>query len=91
MAWVVVGRALARSIKKSCVRCSYLSKKLEGQQMGTLPQYHSVPSPCFTYVAVDLAGPFQVKKEGASKVTRRSTGTMKVGAVLKVCLQTKAV
>ena len=59
--------------------------------MGTLPQYHSVPSPCFTYVAVDLAGPFQVKKEGASKVTRRNTGTMKVWAVLIVCLQTKAV
>ena len=59
--------------------------------MGTLPQYLSVPSPCFTYVAVDLAGPFLVKKEGASKVTRRNTGTMKVWAVLIVCLQTKAV
>ena len=91
VAWVVGGRALARSIKKSCVRCRYLSKKLEGQQMGTLPQYLSVPSPCFTYVAVDLAGPFLVKKEGASKVTRRNTGTMKVWAVLIVCLQTKAV
>ena len=59
--------------------------------MATLPPYLAVPCPCFTYVAVDLAGPFVVKKEGASKVTRRNSGTLKVWAVLIVCLQTKAV
>ena len=91
VAWVVGGRALARGIKRSCVRCRYLARKLEGQQMSSLPAYLSVPCPCFTYVGVDLAGPFVVKKEGASKVTRRNTGTLKVWAVLIVCLQTKAV
>ena len=35
--------------------------------------------------------PFVCKKEGGSKVTRRNTGTMKVWAVIFVCLQVKAV
>ena len=59
--------------------------------MSSFPAYLSVPCPCFSYVGVDLAGPFVVKKEGASQVTRRNTGTLKVWAVLIVCLQTKAV
>lgn len=91
VAWIVGGRSLARGIKKSCIRCRYLARMLEGQQMAVLPDHLSVPSPCFTFVAVDLAGPFVCKKEGASKATRRNTGTMKVWAVLVVCLQTKAV
>ena len=91
VAWIVGGRALARGIKMSCVRCRFLSKKLEGQQMATLPAQLLVPAPCFSFVAVDLAGPFWCKREGASRATRRNTGRMKVWAVLIVCLQTKAV
>ena len=91
VAWIIGGRALARGIKKSCVRCRFLAKKLAGQQMAVLPEMLGVPSPCFTYVAVDLAGPFTCKKEGGSQTTRRNQGTLKVWAVLIVCLQTKAV
>ena len=91
VAWVVGGRSLARSIKKSCVRCRYLSLKSVQQQMAELPPHLSVPSPPFTYVAVDLAGPFICKREGASKSTRRNLGTVKVWAVLILCLQVKAV
>ena len=91
VAWVVGGRRLARNIKKSCVRCRYLAKLLLDQQMSALPPHLAVPCPCFTYVAVDLAGPFVCKREGASKRTRRNPGTMKVWAVLFVCLQVKAV
>ena len=91
VAWVVGGRRLARGIKRSCVRCRYLGKVLLDQQMSVLPPHLSVPCPCFTYVAVDLAGPFVCKREGASRRTRRNPGTMKVWAVLFVCLQVKAV
>ena len=91
VAWIVGGRVLARSIRKCCVRCRYLAKQLADQQMSILPPFLSVPCPCFSYVAVDLAGPFVCKKEGGSKVTRRNTGTMKVWAVIFVCLQVKAV
>ena len=90
VAWIVGGRVLARAIKKSCVRCRYLSKSLADQMMSVLPPFLSVPCPCFTYVAVDLAGPFLCKKEGASQVNRSNTGTVKVWAVLVVCLQVKA-
>ena len=91
VAWIVGGRIVARALKKSCVRCRYLARTLEGQQMSVLPDYLAVPSPCFTFVAVDLAGPFLCKKEGGSKVTRSNKGTVKVWAVLIVCLQVKAV
>ena len=91
VAWVVSGRKLARSIKRACVRCRYLAKLLLDQQMSVLPPHLTVPCPCFTYVAVDLAGPFVCKREGASKTTRRNPGTIKVWAVLFVCLQVKAV
>ena len=59
--------------------------------MAALPPQLLTPSPCFTFVAVDLAGPFLCKREGASKTTRRNSGTIKMWAVLVVCLQTKAV
>ena len=39
---------------------------------------------------MDLAGPFVVKKEGGSRVTRKNTGTMKIWVILFVCLSTKA-
>ena len=91
LAWVVGGRALARGIKRACVRCRYLAKQLLDQQMSVLPAHLSLPCPCFSYVAVDLCGPFVCKREGASKTTRRNPGTMKVWAVLLVCLQVKAV
>ena len=90
IAWIVGGRKLARGIKNSCVRCRYLTRKLQGQQMSVLPPYLSKPCPCFTYIAVDLAGPFVCKKEGNSRQTRRNTGKIKYWAALFLCLQTKA-
>ena len=91
VAWIVGGRTLAKGIKKACVRCRYLARQLLDQQMSVLPPHLTVPCPPFSFVAVDLAGPFVCKREGASKSTRRNPGTMKVWAVLIVCLQVKAV
>ena len=91
VAWIIGGRTLARGIKKACVRCRYLAKQLLDQQMSVLPPHLIMPCPCFSYVAVDLCGPFICKREGAAKTTRRNPGTMKVWAVLFVCLQVKAV
>ena len=90
VAWIVGGRALARCVKQSCIRCRFLAKVLEGQQMAVLPARLSVPCPVFSHVGIDLAGPLLVKKEGGSQVTRRNTGKMKVWVVLFVCLSTKA-
>ena len=90
VAWIVGGRALARCIKQNCVRCRYLGKLLEGQQMAVLPARLTVPCPVFSHIGVDLAGPFLVRKEGDSRVTRRNTGTIKIWVILFVCLSTKA-
>lgn len=90
IAFIVGGRALAKRVKQHCIRCRYLGKQLEGQQMAVLPPRLTVPCPVFSHVGVDLAGPFTVWKEGNSRVTRRNTGTMKVWSVLFVCLNTKA-
>ena len=71
--------------------CWYMKKKLEDQQMSVLPPHLATPCPVFTYVAVDLTGPFVCKREGPAKTTRRNSGTKKTWAALFVCLQTKAV
>ena len=90
VAWIVGGRALARRVKQSCVRCRYLAKLLEGQQMAVLPARLTVPCPVFSHVGVDLAGPFLVRKEGNLRATRGNTGTIKIWVILFVCLSTKA-
>ena len=90
VAWIVGGRTLCRSVKQACIRCRYLAKLLEGQQMAVLPARLTVPCPVFSHIGVDLAGPFLVRKEGDSRVTRRNTGMIKIWVILFVCLSTKA-
>ena len=88
--WVVGGRKLAKSVCKFCVRCRYLTKRLETQKMAELPSVLGVPCPAFSNVAVDLAGPFQVSSMLKRRGTRRGQGTMKVWGVLVMCLNTRA-
>ena len=60
IAWVVGGRGLAKGIKKTCVRCKFLNKQLQGQLMSVLLAQLSVPAPVFSYVVINLVGPFMV-------------------------------
>ena len=59
--------------------------------MLSLPVAITVPCPPFTYVGIDLAGPFKVKREKAVMATWKTPGLMKVGVVLYVCLNMKGV
>ena len=88
--WIVGGRKLAKMICKFCVRCRYLKKIKETQKMATLPEELGVPCPAFTNVGVDLAGPYQVYSMVKKRGTRRGSGTVKVWAVLVMCLNTRA-
>ena len=88
--WIVGGRRLAKTVCKFCVRCKYLRRKEETQKMAPLPVDLTVPCPAFSNVAVDLAGPYKVFSMLKRKGTRRGTGTMKVWALLAVCLNTRA-
>ena len=67
VAWIIGGRAMAKNVKKTCVRCRYVAKQLEGQQMSVLPARLTVPCPVYSHVGVDLAGPFLVRKEGDNR------------------------
>ena len=84
-AWIVGAKRLAKRIRKNCVRCRFLRKQLEGQKMAEIPSILQVPSPPFCNIGLDLSGPISVK----SMTNKRST--MKVWAVIFLCLNTKAI
>ena len=84
-AWIVKAKGLAKKIVRSCIRCRFLRKQLEGQKMAPLPAILQNPSPPFTNVGIDLVGPITVKP----MVNKRSS--MKIWVAIFVCLNTKAV
>ena len=84
--WIVSGRKLAKTVVKFCVRCRYKRLKLEMQKMSPLPPELCVPCPAFTNIGLDLAGPFKVTSMLKRKDTRAGSGSMKVWAVLFLCL-----
>ena len=88
--WIVGGRKLAKTICKLCIRCRYLSQKLESQKMAPLPKEICIPCPAFTNVGLDLAGPYVVKSMVKGKSTRAGGAKFKVWAVLIMCLNTRA-
>ena len=81
----------AKTIVKSCVKCRFVAKKMQVQKMGLLPDRLQVPAPCFTNIAVDLAGPFYIKDMVVTKNTRRINTYKKMWVSVYVCLNTKAV
>ena len=84
-AWIVNGKKLAKKIVKSCLRCRFLRKLLEGQKMAPLPPNIQGQSPPFSNIGIDLSGPIVVR----AMTNKRST--MKVWVVLFLCLNTKAI
>ena len=59
--------------------------------MAELPARLTVPCPVFSNLGLDLARPFVVKRERCGVATRGNPGTMKVWAVILLCLNTHAV
>ena len=63
---------------------------METQKMSPLPEELCVPCPPFSNVGVDLAGPYKVSSMVKKRGTRSGQGTLKVWAVLVMCLNTRA-
>ena len=85
--WIVAGKRLISSVLHSCVTCRKLRGKLEVQKMADLPPERLSLSPPFTYVGLDVFGPWEV-------VTRRTRGgaaQSKRWAILFTCMSTRAV
>ena len=85
--WIVAGKRLIGSVLHHCVICRKLRGKLEIQKMADLPPERLSFSPPFTYVGLDVFGPWNV-------VTRRTRGgaaQSKRWAILFTCMSTRAV
>ena len=55
--YIIEGRSLVKSIRQSCQRCRYLSKKSIEAVMGPIPMSSITIAPAFYASQVDLSGP----------------------------------
>lgn len=68
--WIVHARSLLKKVKHGCTTCKKLYAPTQNQRMADLPPERGKAGlPCFSYVGVDLFGPFYVKL-GRSEVKR---------------------
>ncbi|XP_052787345.1 uncharacterized protein LOC128222405 [Mya arenaria] len=85
--WVTGGKKQVSSYIYSCVLCRKLRSKSQTQLMADLPADRLTPAPPFTYVGVDVFGPWNV----VTRKTRGGQSTNKRWAVLFTCLTIRAV
>lgn len=85
--WIVGGRRRISSIIFKCVICKRLRGKPEIQKMSDLPPDRLTVDPPFTYVGLDVFGPWSI----TTRRTRGGAAESKRWAVIFVCLSTRAV
>jgi hypothetical protein len=85
--WIVGAKRLVSSLIFKCVTCRKLRGKLEHQKMADLPIARLTPGPPFTFVGVDVFGPWPV----VARKTRGGLVNGKRWAVLFTCLTTRAI
>ena len=83
--WMPRIKPIIKQIKKNCVRCRFLEKRLLCQIMSPLPIERLQPSPAFFHTSVDLFGPFYIR----DTVKKRTFG--KGYGVIFTCLYSRAV
>ena len=83
--WIVKGKQLAKKVCSSCMECRRERKKQKTQQMARLKDESAILCPPWTYIALDYAGPVEIKGE----VNKRSRG--KGWVLVYICRSTKAV
>ncbi len=85
--WIIGGKRLVNRVIYQCVRCRKLRGQQANQKMADLPVQRLTPAPPFTFVGLDVFGPWQV-------VTRRTRGGVaynKRWAVIFTCLTIRAI
>ena len=83
--WIVGVRQLVKSIRYKCVRCRIMNQSTQQQIMGQIPQERLKPAPAWSYISLDIFGPFTIK--GETNKRSRSKGY----AVIFNCLLCRAV
>ena len=84
-AWIPGGTRLAVKTIQNCAACKIKNRRLAEQIMGDLPDEKLDPASPFTYVCLDLFGPFMTKD--CAKGRRR----FKCWGAVYSCLSAKAV
>ncbi|XP_033733157.1 uncharacterized protein LOC117322392 [Pecten maximus] len=84
--WVTGAKRLISSILHACVTCCRLRRKPSHQQMADLPPDRLEPCAPFTYVGVDVFGPWNI----TTRRTRGGVSQSKRWAVLFTCLVSRA-
>ena len=85
--WILGGKRLINSVINSCIKC----KKLRGRQhihkMANLPVDRLTPAPPFSFLGLDVFGPWLV----SARRTRGGVANSKRWASLFTCLTTRAI
>ncbi|XP_078809202.1 uncharacterized protein LOC144994598 [Oryzias latipes] len=85
--WILGGKALINSVIHKCVTCRRLRRKPEEQCMADLPSERLTACPPFTYVGLDVFGPWSV----TARRTRGGQAESKRWAIMFSCLSSRAV
>ena len=81
--WIPRARQVIKSIVKNCIRCKKMNAPLQQQQMSDLPAERlEAGKPPFTYVGIDIFGPF---------MTKLNRSQVKRWGCLFTCLTTRSV
>ncbi|XP_066919855.1 uncharacterized protein [Clytia hemisphaerica] len=83
--FIIEGRTLVKTIKRSCERCRYLEKRTVEAIMGPIPSSSLTIAPAFYQTQVDLSGPYK----SISPTNKRAT--IKIWLVIYCCCSTSAV
>ena len=85
--WILGGKRLISSILHDCVKCRKLRGRQETQQMSDLPVERISTDPPFTYVGLDVFGPWSVM----ARRTRGGHAKSKRWAMLFTCMSVRAI
>ena len=85
--WIVGGKRAVNSAINNCIKCKKLRGRQQTQKMADLPIDRLTPAPPFSYVGLDVFGPWLV----SARRTRGGMANSKRWAVLFTCLTTRAI
>ena len=85
--WIIGGKRIVNSVINSCIKCKKLRGRQQIQKMADLPVERLTPVPPFSYVGLDVFGPWTV----SARRTRGGVANSKRWAVLFTCLTIRAI
>ena len=85
--WITGGKGLVSSVIHKCITCRKLRGKQEEQRMADLPPERLKTCPPFSYIGLDVFGPWTV----TSRRTRGGHAQSKRWAIMFSCMSSRAV